>query len=285
MRRHMRRSIARNLLMGVAAAAVAVGGAAGITGCSGSNNNGFAVVRATVITESGTIADITPDIDQFRALLGALNAPGTAGQAAGRREINWDGVPDVRSNNDTFPGNFFNPPAGQPGSARGLLMSTPGTGLRVSGLIGPPETATLFGDVNATYTDEFAFFSPVKTFAATGSNRLTITFEVPTQSGVAASSKGFGVVFADVDSNNSTFVDVFNGNLHLGRFIVPRRTVAGALSFLGVFLPDDRMTRVEITAGNAPLGAGVNDLSDGGNADLVVMDDFIYAEPQALPVP
>src|SRR5688572_21801727 len=73
----------------------------GLSGCNGSNNSGFANVRATVISGSGNIQD---EIDQFRALLGALNAPGTAGQATGRREVNWDGVGDAFSNANNLPG-------------------------------------------------------------------------------------------------------------------------------------------------------------------------------------
>lgn len=251
-----------------------------LSGCNGSSNNGFANVRATVISGAGNIQD---EVDQFRTLLGALNAPGTAGQASGRREVNWDGVGDAFSNANNLPGNFFNPPAGAPGSARGLILSTPGTGLRVSGTTNPP-VATLFGDVNANYPNQFAVFSPNKTFAANGSNRVICTFEVPTQSGAPAGVRGFGVVFSDVDSSSSTFLDIFEGNRQLGRFLAPAR-VAGSsgLSFLGVFLPDNRATRVEITAGNAALGAGVNDINAGGNVDLVIMDDFIYAEPQVLP--
>ncbi len=274
--------LARGAFCIAAAGAVAVGGAAALSGCSG-GGNGFSTVRATVVSGSG---DIAPLVAQFQALLGALNAPGTPGQAAGRREINWDGVPDARSNNDTFPGNFFNPPAGAGfGSSRGLLLSTPGTGLRVSGLNGPPSAATLFGDVNATYPAQFNFFTPVKTFAATGNNRVVVTFEVATQSGVAASTKGFGVVFSDVDNDESTFIDLFNGSVHLGRYLAPKRSAASSLSFLGVFLPDDRATRAEITSGDGALGAGTNDVSAGGSRDLVVMDDFIYAEPQPQPVP
>jgi hypothetical protein len=41
------------------------------------------------------------------------------------------------------------------------------------------------------------------------------------------------------------------------------------------------VTRVRIVSGNAALGEGVRDVSDGGREDLVVMDDFLYSEPQA----
>jgi hypothetical protein len=43
------------------------------------------------------------------------------------------------------------------------------------------------------------------------------------------------------------------------------------------------VARVEITSGQRALGADVQDLSDGGNLDLVVMDDYLYAEPEAIP--
>ena len=37
-----------------------------------------------------------------------------------------------------------------------------------------------------------------------------------------------------------------------------------------------------MTLGDAPIGAGVNDVSSGGTADVVVLDDFLYSEPQPL---
>jgi hypothetical protein len=42
------------------------------------------------------------------------------------------------------------------------------------------------------------------------------------------------------------------------------------------------VARVKITCGNAALGAGVNDLTDGGLSDLVVIDNVIYGEPDAF---
>ncbi len=45
----------------------------------------------------------------------------------GRREINWDGVPAAFTNNDLFPGNFFNV-----NSPRGVLFTTDGSGFRIS---------------------------------------------------------------------------------------------------------------------------------------------------------
>jgi hypothetical protein len=90
----------------------------------------------------------------------------------------------------------------------------------------------------------------------------------------------FGAVFTDVDLPNSTSLQFFDSaNNSLGVFFVPAAAGSGTLSFLGVlFNAGERVARVGITSGNAALGAGVN---DGGATDLVVMDDSIYAEPQA----
>jgi len=43
------------------------------------------------------------------------------------------------------------------------------------------------------------------------------------------------------------------------------------------------VSKVIITSGQAAIDAGLQDLTDGGNRDLVVTDDFLYGEPQALP--
>src|SRR5206468_7945337 len=64
-------------------------------------------------------------------------------------------------------------------------------------------------------------------------------------------------------------------------FPVPAFPGNGGLSFLGVvFNAGERVARAEITTGTAALGP--NDLNQGGPADEVAMDDFIYAEPQPL---
>ena len=52
--------------------------------------------------------------------------------------------------------------------------------------------------------------------------------------------------------------------------------------FLGVKFDVAIVARVRIVCGNGMLAAGTNDLSDGGNVDLVVVDNFIYGEPQPV---
>src|SRR5688500_12444303 len=88
-------------------------------GCKKENDNEDTVV----IQENGNIQD---DIEQFRELLGPLNSGAAA--ASGRREINWDGVPDELLGK-SLPDDFFNPTGpGAPIARQRGLMYTPGKG-------------------------------------------------------------------------------------------------------------------------------------------------------------
>ena len=224
---------------------------------------GVQIVRA-----SG--ADVADAVAQYRVLLGDPNNGVVAGEkASGRREINWDGVPAAVTNTDAFPANFFNV-----NSPRGLVTSTSGTGFRVS--------STNFADVNASYADEFTFFSPVKTFAAVGSEVTELHF-FAAGSTTPAAVTGFGAVFSDVDRNGHTLVEYFDATgKRLLKLHVPSRTDAAGLSFAGATFPAPVVATVRITSGQGPLGATVQDVSDGGKDDLVVLDDFLYGEPHAV---
>lgn len=218
--------------------------------------------------------DITAAVGAFRTALGTLNPnlPGSVG--SGRREINWDAVPAQFTNVDNFPPDFFNQPA--PGRARGVVFSTPGSGFRTSD--------NNLADLNPTYADEFAFFSPVKTFIAVGSNVTSVDFFVP-GSGVSATSTGFGVVFSDIDHPGSGKLRLFDAaGRSLGTYLAP--ACPGGLSFLGVKFPEQIVARVEILSGKAALGSESFDVSSatrGLARDLVIMDDFLYGEPIAGP--
>jgi hypothetical protein len=59
---------------------------------------------------------------------------------------------------------------------------------------------------------------------------------------------------------------------------VPASPGDGSLSFFGIVFDDARIARVRITSGNAAPGR-----DDDAKHDIVMMDDFIYGEPQALP--
>ena len=216
-------------------------------------------------------ADITPVVTAFRGALGALNANVAGSFGSGRREINWDGVPDARAAPNNLPANFFNA-----NSPRGVVFSTPGSGFQVSANSGVAPIE--FGNLNATYPGLFQTFSAQRLFTALDSNITDVNFFVPGFA-TAASVSAFGAVFTDVDLASITSLQFFDlGNVSLGEFFVPAATGNETLSFLGVrFDAGEKVGRVRITSGNAALGG-----NDGGGVDLVVMDDFIYAEPIAV---
>lgn len=223
--------------------------------------------QSSIVKASG---DLTNALTEFRKLLGdSLNT--TPGKTSGRREVNWDGVTASFNNNEAFPFDFFNTvdAAAPNGRKRGLVYLSNGTTFRVD--------SSDFADIDPSYAAQFNAFSGKRTFSGGNSHITEIVFQVAGQT-TPASVKGFGAVFSDVDDANSTTLHFYNGTKSLGEYKVP---VAGAnsFSFLGVYFPNEKITRVKITAGNAKLQNGVKDLSDGGNKDLVVMDDFFYSEP------
>jgi len=225
-----------------------------------------------VFTAAG---DIAPTVNAFRAALGDLNGNLPGSRLVGRREINWDAVPAAFTNTNDFPGDFFNQPAA--GRARGAEFTTPGTGFRTSDVN--------FADLNPDFAGQFVFFSPIKTFAAVGSNRMTVTFFVA-GSDTAATSTGFGVVFSDVDRNGSASIRLFDAaGEALGRFAAP--VSPSGVSFVGAVFPTAIVARVEITSGHGAVGADATDIDDRDREparDLVIMDDFIYGEPTATVV-
>jgi hypothetical protein len=219
----------------------------------------------------GDSSTIGQKLDAFRvALGGVLNAPNTPPAADGRREINWDGAPAALTNVDTFPAAFFNV-----NSKRGALFSTPGTGLRVD--------STDFASANAGLGSQFKAFSPKKLFMAVGSDQVEVDFKLvgTTTNGLV---KGFGVVLSDVDRAGSTRVEFFDAaGVLIASLAAPAKSGAHEFSFIGAVFASPLIARVLITSGDAALSTTITDLSAGGSEDLVVMDDFVYGEPQPLP--
>ena len=108
-----------------------------------------------------------------------------------------------------------------------------------------------------------------------------MNFFVP-GSATSAFTRGFGVVFSDVDLADTTSLSFFdvNDNL-LGQFFVDPFPGDETFSFIGVlFNAGEQVARVRIVSGSQALAPG----STVDN-DLVAMDDFIYAEPLARVVP
>ena len=228
---------------------------------------------------SGTGADaasITAIRDLYRTDLGGGTVAGANGSFGGlRREINWDGVPDGFSSPNSLPANFFNV-----NSPRGVVFGTPGTGFQVSANTGVAPTA--FGNIDVSYTSTFAAFSPQRLFTPVGSNITDVNFFVAGTS-IPGQTRGFGAIFSDVDLANTTSITLFDRlNNSLGTFFAPNLVGSQTFSFLGITFTDAIIARARIVTGNTALGAGVTD-QNGNARDLVVMDDFLYAEPVPEP--
>lgn len=214
-------------------------------------------------------AAIQGSVDGFRTALGTLNANVAGSFGSGRREINWDGVPDTSSSPNAFPPNFFNV-----NSPRGAVFSTPGSGFQVSANAASG-TPVEFGNINPVYPGLFQTFSAPRLFTPIGSNVVDVNFFVPGSSAPAL-TRGFGSVFTDVDLANTTSLQFYDANnVLLDTLYAPGQSGSETLSFLGADYGSAIVSRVRITNGNAILSQ--NESFD----DLVVMDDFIYGEPIA----
>lgn len=221
-------------------------------------------------------AGITPTRDAFRAAIGGGTVAGPNGSFGGvRREINWDGVPDAFADPNPLPADFFNV-----NSPRGVVFSTPGTGFMVSANAGGAAPA-LFG-----FPNDFQTFSPQKLFTAVNSNITDINFFEP-GTATPAFTTAFAVIFVDAEVAGLTKVEFFDPANNL---IFSRDALIGGnqgLSFLGaVATAGDHIGRVRITSGANTIVA--NGQLGNPNDDVVVMDDFIYAEPlvaAAVPEP
>jgi len=235
-----------------------------------------------------TAASIQSTVDAFRARLGDPNNLNKVGPLqTGRREINWDGGnPNVLDT--TAPVTPFNVFL----NTRGSQFTTPGIGLSQAPASGGAQggLAALFN--NPTYATIFSTFSPSRLFTPVGSNLTEALFFVPgSNGGVPATVRGFGAVFTDVDQPDgsgpgnkrgnrgaSTLIEYFDadGNLLFSSF-VPASPGDGSLSFFGIVFDDARIARVRIITGDTVPGR-----NDDGKHDIVMMDDFIYGEPQAV---
>ena len=227
-----------------------------------------------------TAASIQGAVDGFRAAVGEPNNGNGPGQVSGRREINWDGGGSTATTEPVTPFKVFL-------NTRGAEFTTPGKGLSQAPPAGGAQggLAALFDD--PAYATIFGTFSAPRLFTPVGSRITEGRFFVPgTNGGIPAAVAGFGAVFTDVDEPNgvkgagrhSTRIEYFDSDrnrIYTG--FVPASPGDGSLSFFGVVFPDARIARVRITSGDANPGV------DDATKDIVMMDDFIYGEPQPLP--
>jgi FG-GAP-like repeat len=243
------------------------------------NNFAAPVVRQG---SGANAAGLQATVDQFRTDLGGANNGVGGSFTSGRREINWDGVPDNFSEPNNFPPNFFNT-----NSPRGVVFNAieDATGAALNQFAVSSTTASgvpvRFGNLNTTYTNIFQTFSAQRLFTARNTHILEVNFFIPGTK-IPATVSGFGVVFADVDSatgGNRSLIRVYAADgTQLSAASAP--VLDNGLSFVGIsFNAGERIARVVIESGNAALSSTNIDGVNG--VDIVAMDDFIYGEPRA----
>lgn len=198
-------------------------------------------------------AAIQSSVDAFRSALGA-----------NRQEIDWDDG-GLSSTNTIGGTDYLN--------SRGIQLTTPGSGFT---LATPDGLEAAFS--NPTYSETFEVFSPFRLFTPNASNVTDALFFTPGTNGANASTiVGFGAIFSDVDRPAITSLVYFDSNSNLLGSVFADPFDNG-LSFLGVlFNGGELISRVRITTGNTALGP-----NDGPNSDIVVMDNFIYADPNVV---
>ena len=116
------------------------------------------------------------------------------------------------------------------------------------------------------------------------SNTTDVTFFVPGTT-TPTTTTAFGAIFDDVETAGVTSIQFFDQSNSL---IFSRNSlVAGnqGLTFLGgVANAGEKISRVRLISGlNTIVSNGV--LGGPESDDVVVMDDFLYAEPAAVPEP
>jgi hypothetical protein len=227
---------------------------------------------------------IQSTVDAFRTALGDPNNANNPGPLdSGRREINWDGGGSTDTTPPVTPFDVFL-------NTRGAQFTTPGKGLSQA-----PPSGGLQGGLrdlfnNPAYAVIFAPFSEPRLFTPVGSNITEALFFVPGTAGAdPAVVTGFGAVFSDVDRPRgvgatararnrgaSTLIEYFDvdDNVIFSSF-VPASPGDATFSFFGIVFEEPIIAKVRIRTGNRAPGPNENN-----RRDIVMMDDFLYGEPQ-----
>lgn len=225
----------------------------------------------------------------FEAAIGGANNGSNAPAANGFRTINWDGV---KLDGTDFGGNTFMIDAGHTVGIPVNRFQDRGVQFQevyaVSSDLGQNGS---FTDVNANVAGLFPSFSASNAFAMFNDNTIDLTFVQPgspATSPVSAGTHGFGAIVRNVQVPNTTSIQYFHGDQSLGKFFVLPGT-QGQAEFLGELFNDPIVTRVQLTLGTdvifnfngTTFSAGSQVNNPGAGHNLVVTDDFAFAEPSA----
>ena len=222
----------------------------------------------------------------FQAAIGGANNGGNPPpQANGFRTINWDGV-GLTATDGAFTNQVI-----VPNHVVGIPINRfQARGVQFEEIYAVADDG--FTSVNPGVAGQFPAFSPTKTFAMFNDNTIDFSFVLPsspTSTPVQAVTRGFGAIFLDVETPNTTSIEYFSNGTSLGKFFVPVGG-SGQPEFLGELFLNTAITNVHIELGTATLfsfdgttvAPGPAD-NPGAGTDLAVTDDFVYAEPTVLP--
>lgn len=194
-------------------------------------------------------------------------------------QINWDAAAVPFD----MPFDFFNTVA-----PRGAIFNTKDKEFRVSNSANPADTHDDRFDsiLPKAVSNQFQRFSPERLFTPLKSNKMAVTFRIPSTN-KRARTTGFGAVFVDVDRPHATHMRYFDKNgCLIARIAVPPRNEG--LSFVGIVVLNAHrsvripaISKVRINLGTisvqhfAHLWRGSH-----GIGDVCVLDDLIYGEPR-----
>jgi hypothetical protein len=261
---------------------------------------GTATVGDAALHEGGTLSGVTQTnfsgvggtntsgaaltaLNAFEAAIGGVNnGANPPPQTGGFRAINWDGV---KLDGTDFGGSTTV-------ISQGKTVGIPTNRFQERG-VQFEEVYAVSGDgfqsVNPNVSAAlFPAFSPNNTFAMFNQNSIGLSFVLPSLHAgtpVPAATTGFGAIFRNVEIAGTTSIEYFSGDRSLGKFFVPVGT-QGQAEFLGELFSSPVVTSVQITLGTDVLFSFNGTTFSSNTADspgtahnLVVTDDFVYAEP------
>jgi hypothetical protein len=252
-------------------------------------HQGNPVTAGTPMQFSGTgKTNATAALNSFEAAIGGTNNVGNAAQTSGFRTINWDAV--------KLDGTDFGGGANSTVISSGNAVGIPLNRFQSRGVFFGAIYAVSgngFTTVNTSATGLFPAFSPNNTFAMFNDNGIDFKFVVPSggvnnSTIVSAASRGFGAIFINVEVPNSTSIEYFHNGTSLGKIFAPIST-KGQPEFVGQLFSSPIVTNVVLTLGTDVIfrfdgtnfSANTTDNPIGGH-NLVVTDDWAYAEPVAI---
>ncbi|HSP45511.1 MAG TPA: hypothetical protein VLO30_05925 [Chthoniobacterales bacterium] len=250
---------------------VNVGTPSQFSGVGGTNTNGGAFTA----------------LSAFEAAIGGVKNIAPSPQTGGFRVITWDGV---AVDGTDFGGNTK---VIVPNKIVGIPLNrfeAQGVFFEEVYAVSNDGFKSVNANVNAANPQLFPAFSPAKTFVMFNDNGIGFSFVLASAGNVSpqpAASRGFGAIFLNSRSANTTSIEYFNGVRSLGKFFVPTGA-QGAPEFLGVLFATPIVTSVQITCGTEAIftfdgvtAAGSTTDNPAGGHNLVATDDFVYAEPVA----